>query len=549
MSQRSARVADCDICKFWSLICSYIPRLLGRCSLVRTPVANCAMTDIDTFTAVPMDLGITVEEQTKGATVSEISLGSSGSSSKSPAVENASLADKKCQNVEAARGKECRAPGSRARNLCRFLRIVVFTVYRQLLTSICIINLIAIVVIVAGDTGLPLRTAATAAVANLTAAVLIRQDYIRNILFRTCWSIPHTAPLWLRRRLAKIYENGGVHSGGAVCAIGWQIAFVSILTRGYTQGRHRDVALLSLCYVLLAILVAIAVLALPQIRDRHHNLFENAHRFGGWSCILVFWPILILFVRSEAGSPAGVTLAHALVNSAAFWMLLVVSIHIIYPWVLLRKVPVIKVEHLSDRAVRLYFSPQESIPPLHGVSISDSPLHEWHSFAAISDTGGADGGAASCIVSKAGDWTARTINRPADFYYMRGCHMTGTLYMAKAFKRVVVMATGSGVGPCLALFGHAPKTEIRFLWFASSPQSTFGEKIISRVLEQDPQAVIWDTQMKGQARPDIVTMVHMLYTAIEAEAVFFISNKKLTRKVVRELKLLGVPAYAPVFDS
>jgi NAD(P)H-flavin reductase len=422
-------------------------------------------------------------------------------------------------------------------------------VYRQLLTSICIINLIAIVVIVAGDTGLPLRTAATAAVANLTAAVLIRQDYIRNILFRTCWSIPHTAPLWLRRRLAKIYENGGVHSGGAVCAIGWQIAFVSILTRGYTQGRHRDVALLSLCYVLLAILVAIAVLALPQIRDRHHNLFENAHRFGGWSCILVFWPILILFVRSEAGSPAGVTLAHALVNSAAFWMLLVVSIHIIYPWVLLRKVPVIKVEHLSDRAVRLYFSPQESIPPLHGVSISDSPLHEWHSFAAISDTGGADGEAASSIVSKAGDWTARTINRPADFYYMRGCHMTGTLYMAKVFKRVVVMATGSGVGPCLALFGHAPRTQIRFLWFASSPRSTFGEKIISRVLEQDPQAVIWDTQMKGQARPDIVTMVHMLYTAIEAEAVFFISNKKLTRKVVRELKLLGVPAYAPVFDS
>jgi hypothetical protein len=44
-------------------------------------------------------------------------------------------------------------------------------------------------------------------------------------------------------------------------------------------------------------------------------------------------------------------------------------------------------------------------------------------------------------------------------------------------------------------------------------------------------------------------MAHALYTAMEAEAVFFISNKKLTRKVVRELKVLGVPAYAPVFDS
>jgi hypothetical protein len=100
--------------------------------------------------------------------------------------------------------------------------------------------------------------------------------------------------------------------------------------------------------------VAIAVLALPQIRDRHHNLFENAHRLGGWSCILVFWPILVLFVRSEASSSEGVTLAHALVHSAAFWLLLVISVHVIYPWIMLRKVPVIKVEHLSDRAVRLY---------------------------------------------------------------------------------------------------------------------------------------------------------------------------------------------------
>lgn len=75
--------------------------------------------------------------------------------------------------------------------------------------------------------------------------------------------IPHTAPLWLRRRLAKIYENGGVHTGGAVCAIGWHIAVVSILTRDYARGRHRDLALLSLCYALLAILAAIAVLALP----------------------------------------------------------------------------------------------------------------------------------------------------------------------------------------------------------------------------------------------------------------------------------------------
>lgn len=316
-------------------------------------------------TTANMDLSISMKEQCERATVSEVSLSSSEGSSKSPAIEIDSLVDEKGQDVEAACAKErveaSSTPRSRARKLYHFLCIAVFTVYRQLLTLICIINLVAILVIVARNAGNPLRITAAAAVANLTAAVLIRQDYIKNILFKTCWSIPHTAPLWLRRRLAKIYENGGVDTGGAICAIGWHIAFVSILTRDYVQGRHQEIALLALSFALLATLVAIAVLALPQMRDRHQDLFENAHRLGGWSCILVFWPISILFVRHEASSSANVTLARALVNSAAFWLLVIVSIHVIHPWLLLRKVPVVKVEYLSDRAVRLYFSPKEAI--------------------------------------------------------------------------------------------------------------------------------------------------------------------------------------------
>ena len=198
-----------------------------------------------TATTATLDFSVSMKDHNDDATASEVSLDLSERSSKSPTVEIASLADEKRQDIEAAcadgQGEDPSAPWSQPRQLYHFLRIVVLTVYRQLLTLICIINFIAIVFIVAGDSGLPPATAATAAVANLTAAILIRQDYIRNILFRTCWSIPHAAPLWLRRRLAKIYENGGVHTGGAVCAIGWHIAFVYILTRDYVQGRRQDV--------------------------------------------------------------------------------------------------------------------------------------------------------------------------------------------------------------------------------------------------------------------------------------------------------------------
>lgn len=432
-----------------------------------------------------------------------------------------------------------------------FLRIVVFTVYHQLFSVVCLANLAAIAIIVtkiARGSGLPLDEIAVAAVANLTAATLIRQDYVRNILFHICWSIPHSAPLWVRSRLAKIYENGGIHSGGALCATSSYLIFVGCLTKEFIDGHYQSIALLVLSWGLLATLLAITIFAIPHIRHRHHNLFENTHRLGGWLSILLFWPILVLFVHAKA-SHTGDELALDLVRSPLFWLLIILSIHVVYPWVLLRKVPVVKVEHLSDHAVRLYFSPKEAIRPLHGLAISDSVLREWHSFAAIPDVDGSDGGASSCIVSKAGDWTSKTVECPAKYYYMRGCHFAGTMHMAKVFKRVVIMATGSGVGPCLSLFGHAPHTKVRFLWFASKPKATFGEKIITRVLKQDPEAVIWDTKNEGQKRPDIVRMAKELYTTMEAEAVFFISNKGLTKKVVHGLESQGVPTYAPVFDS
>ena len=169
-----------------------------------------------TITTASMDHSISMKKQCEDATVSEVSF-CSIEVSKLPDTEIAFLANENDHDVEGAfaieRSEESSAPWSRARQSYHFLRIVAFTVYRELLALICITNLIALVVIVASDSRLPLATAATAAVANLTAAVFER--------------------------------------------------------------------LLSLCYALLAILVAIAVLALPQIRDRHHNLFENAHRLGG----------------------------------------------------------------------------------------------------------------------------------------------------------------------------------------------------------------------------------------------------------------------------
>ena len=60
--------------------------------------------------------------------------------------------------------------------------------------------------------------------------------------------------------------------------------------------------------------------------------------------------------------PRDQPLHQALVHSAAFWLVVVLTGSIILPWVRLRKVPV-RAEVLSNHAVRLYFDYGLYTPP------------------------------------------------------------------------------------------------------------------------------------------------------------------------------------------
>lgn len=67
------------------------------------------------------------------------------------------------------------------------------------------------------------------------------------------------------------------------------------------------------------------------------------------------------------------------------------------------------------------------------------------------------------------------------------------------------------------------------------------------VYEADPQAQVVDSEKAR--RMDTVLLAWQLYVESNAEAVFVISNPKLTRKVRSGLESRGVPAYGPIWDS
>ena len=352
--------------------------------------------------------------------------------------------------------------------------------------------------------------------------------------------MPVSAPLRFRRILCKIYEYGGVHSGGAVCSVIWFALFTGFFTRNFSlsvSATMRDPAILTFTYILLLILLSLVITAYPRFRFSSHNMFENVHRWGGWFSLALFWVELVLFANARKGVQS---LGMVLVKFPAFWFLLVSSIHAIVPWLRLHKLHVVP-EKFSDHAIRLHF--KEKVPLFVGLRISASPLKEWHSFACIPVREGTGG---SVLISNAGDWTKQTIQSPRPYYWIKGIPVTGVLPMARLFKKVIVVTTGSGIGPCLGVIQDV-QTKCRVIWSTPSPMATYGWEICEAVKRVDQNAVIIDTRRDG--RPDLLGLAWKLYNLEKAEAVFVISNPKLTRKVVYGLESRGVPAFGPIWDS
>ncbi|KAH0351991.1 hypothetical protein KCU81_g2119, partial [Aureobasidium melanogenum] len=439
-------------------------------------------------------------------------------------------------------------PPKRQARIIRYLRHTGLNVYRRIFSIVFVANLAGLIgLLAAGHSSIltHMPYAANAAAANFLVAILIRQDYIFNMIFRVCQLVPLSAPLRLRRILAKVYEHGGMHSGCAIAGTMWFILLTVLIVVNFETGRIIHTPLVPIFTVLLLIcFLVLCVFAHPAIRHRFHNSFEFTHRFAGWCSIIVFWVDLVLIAdtvrlqNTTSPEPLGI----ALVKLPAFWFLIIMSVHIVLPWLRLRKVA-FTAERLSEHAIRLHH--KEHMGPYRGIAIAESPLGEWHPFACFPDGDGVNN---SIMISHAGDWTRRTIDNPKSHYYVKGVLKTNVLNMASIFNRVLLVTTGTGIGPALSFVAEpSRKGQCQVLWVSSSPEKTFGQPLIDWVYTLNGNAVVWDSKKDG--RPDMVALTLRLYKEMNAEAVFVVSNPKLTKQLVYGCESRGIPAYGPIFDS
>jgi ferredoxin-NADP reductase len=149
-------------------------------------------------------------------------------------------------------------------------------------------------------------------------------------------------------------------------------------------------------------------------------------------------------------------------------------------------------------------------------------------------------------ISRAGDWTSRLIDEKPSHLWVKGIPTAGVGNIDQLFRKVLWVATGSGIGPCLPhlLARTAPA---QLVWSTREPARTYGDELLNEIRSSVPDAVVWDTSADG--KPDLLKIAYEAYLGSGAEAVICISNRQTTWSLVEGFEQRGVPAFGAIWDS
>ena len=249
------------------------------------------------------------------------------------------------------------------------------------------------------------------------------------------------------------------------------------------------------------------VVALPKTRARHHNLFEIVGRFGLWLSLILFWVQTVVLAQAP------------LLSTPQFWVLVLITLSTALPWLKLKKVPV-KVDSPSSHVALAQFD--YGMTPFAGssIDISHRPLLEWHSFANLPSP---QKSGFRLVISRAGDWTGAFIKDKPSHIWVKGIPTAGVANVETIFKRVVWVATGSGIGPCLPrlLANSVPSS---LVWSTRNPRKTYGDALVDEILKAQPDALIWDTDKHG--KPDLAKLAYQAWQDFDVRGRYLYCKQK-----------------------
>jgi hypothetical protein len=378
---------------------------------------------------------------------------------------------------------------------------------------------------------------------SILVAVLVRNELFLNVLYWAMVKSFHSprAPIYIKNKVTSgLLYIGGVHAGCGVASLMWlAVALGDLLAR---TPDHRLWPAFSLVGALLVQLLVMCALAIPSVRNKHHNLFEYSHRLLGWSALLTLWTFALVTVSTQTTDPGGVQpLFDSALRSPESWLAVVITALVLAPWLTVRKVRV-QCQVPSPTIVEIAF-PGESKAGSFG-RISRHALSDWHSFALVS--AGRQAASHTMLISRAGDFTNELVNSPPSTLYVRTVGYPGLPYCVSMYRRSIIVASGAGMAPYVSMLSDLPEGRHRLIWIGRSFRECFGDEFCNRIFRW-PDLLLVDTASSG--RPNLVSLAVDNYRSFGADAVFIGSNPQGTGQILSGCHALGIPAFGPSWDS
>ena len=335
---------------------------------------------------------------------------------------------------------------------------------------------------------------------------------------------------------------GGMHSGCGVSCIMWLIYVGVLLCSDFYVTNVHPWPIVTFAFVLLGATALSCASAYPTVRSRHHELFENVHRYSGWSSLILLGVFVILLDFYMGTTESYQPSAEALAKHFELWAVVLATCIIVAPWAAVRKV---RCETLvqNKKTLMLKFEGSKSAGLFCRLSLK--PLYEWHAFACVSPD--ADDNAHYVIISAAGDFTKAIIADPPQYVYTRVISFVGLPSLTPLYQRAVIVCTGAGLSPYMSHIFQA-RNEIHLIWVGKDLLGTFGSEVmgwLERALPSNRLAIIDTTQ----GRPDLVELACKAYWELKAQVVLVGSNPDGTEAIKLGCRRNLIPCFGPVWDS
>ncbi|XP_015936479.1 adenylate-forming reductase 06235-like [Arachis duranensis] len=418
-----------------------------------------------------------------------------------------------------------------------------FTVYKWIFLVCLALNMVALSLAASGHFPYAKEKASLFSIANILALTLCRSEATLRILF---YLVVKTigkpfVPLRIKTSTTSFLQSlGGIHSSCGVSSISW-LLFSLVLTMKNKNKTSTEIIVVAFVILLLLFLSSLA--AFPLVRHLHHNVFERTHRFAGWTALILLWLFILLSISYDPNSQSYHFTISKMIKNQESWFTLAITILIVLPWLTVRKVAV-RVSTASSHATIIKFEGGVEAG-LFG-RISPSPLSEWHAFGIISD-----GKKEHMMLAGAvGDFTRSLVSTKPNHLWVRKLHFAGLTYLVKLYKRVLLVATGSGICVFLSflLQKRQHHVDVYLIWVAKDIETNFGKEIVELVRNYPKEKVIvHDTGVCG--RPNVGEMSVEGATTWNCEVVIVTSNPQGSKDVVRACKKAKIPAFGPIWDS